>query len=189
MKEKFFNHIIFILFIVLLLVFSLQCFLLAFRVIEQEFLIQKMNQYIHSVYSNFTNQVWLVLLGLLLFSIAIYLIWLKQRVAQQQPYVKIATDDGEIIVSKLTLEQIILSILSDVDGVQDIKPEIQVQKDGNIKTLLQIMISNDCNIPDTAHLIQQKLKEELPRISGIEAKEVKINVNKISYQEDKENSK
>ncbi len=189
MKENIFNNIIFTLFIVLLLFFSLQCFLLAFRVIEKEFLIQKLNQYIQAIYANFNHQVWLVLLGLLLFSIAIYLIWLKQRVAQKQLFVKITTDEGEIIVSKLSLEQIILNILSDVDGVQDIKPEIQVQKDGKIKTLLQIMISNACNIPDTAHLIQQKLKEELPRISGIEAQEVKINVNKISYQEGKENSK
>ena len=189
MKEKFFNNMIFMLFIILLLIFSLKCFLIAFNVIQQGFLVKIISQILSLIYSNFSNQILLGLLGLLLFFIALYLIWLKQKMIQQLPAVKIATDDGEIKITTGSLERIILNILEDIEGVKEIKPDIQVQKNGGIRAILQLVVSPDCNIPDTAHSIQRKLKEELPRISGVEAKEIKIIVNKIDYEEHLVNSK
>jgi uncharacterized alkaline shock family protein YloU len=181
MKEKFFNNMIFIFFTILLLIFSLKCFLIAFHVIEEKFLIEIINNNINLVYSSLTNQILLGLAGLLLFIIALYLIWLKQKMTQQIPSVKITTDDGEIKISTTSLGQIILNILQSVEGIKEITPDIQIQKSGGIRAILQLIVSKDCNIPDTAHYIQQKLKEDLPKISGVEVNEVKINVNKIDY--------
>ncbi len=189
MKEKFFNNMIFIFFIILLLIFSLKCFLIAFNIIQQEFIVKTINHYLNLVYLNFANQILLLLIGFLLFAIALYMIWLKQKMIQQLPSVKIVTDDGEIKISTISLEQIILNILHDVEGVKEIKPDIQVQKSGGIRAILQLIVLPGCNIPDTAHSIRQKLKEELPKISGVEVKEVKINVNKIDYEKHQVNSK
>jgi len=189
MKEKFFNNMIFMLFIILLLIFSLKCFLIAFNIIQQGFLVKIVNQYLSLIYSDFANQILLGLLGLLLFFIALYLIWLKQKMIQQLPSVKIATDDGEIKITTGSMERIILNILHNMEGVKEIKPDIQVQKSGGIRAILQLVVSPGCNIPDTAHSIQRKLREELPRVSGVEAKEIKINVNKIDYEEHQVNSK
>ena len=189
MKEKFFNNMIFILFIILLLIFSLQCFLIAFHVIEQEFLVKIINHNLNLVYSSFNNQILVVLIGLLILAISFYLIWVKQKMIQQIPSVKITTDDGEIKISTTSLGQIILNILHGIEGVKEIRPDIQVQKNGGINAILQLIVSTNCNIPETAHSIQQKLKEELPKISGVEAKEVKINVNKIDYKGAQESSK
>lgn len=100
---------------------------------------------------------------------------------QQLSYVKVSTDSGEIRISMLSLEQIILNILDGVEGVRKIKPKIEVQKSGDIKTILELIITKDCNIPNTAGIIQEMLKEELPKISGVEIKEIKINVDKIEY--------
>jgi len=97
------------------------------------------------------------------------------------PHVKVITDSGEIRISTYSLEQIVLNILNKVEGVRKIKPKIEIQKSEDIKTILELIIDKNCNIPHTASLIQQKLKEELPKISGVEAKEVKINVDKIEY--------
>lgn len=180
---------IFTLFAILLLIFSLKCFLVAFRVIQQEYLIHIINQNINLIYSNYINQIILASIGLLLFVVVLYLIWLKQQIVQQLPSVKVATDEGEIKISTSSLSQIILNILQNVEGVKEIKPDIQVQKNGGIKTTLQLIVSPDCNIPKTAQSIQEKLKVELPRISGVEAKEIKINVTKIYYDEPRENSK
>ncbi len=183
MKEKVFNNMIFILFIILLLIFSLKCFLISFHVIQEEILVRIINQNLHLIYANVTNRILLVLIGLLLLIISLYLIWLKQKMVQQPQSVKVPTDFGEINVSTSSLGQIILHILSDVDRVFKITPEIQVQKNGGINTILQLVVEPECNIPKTAHQIQEKLKEELPKISGVEAKEVKINVNQIEYEE------
>jgi len=182
MKEKFFNNMIFILFIILLLIFSLKCFLIAFNVIEKGFLVSIINKGINVIYSSLTNQVLLAIAGFVIFAIALWLIWLKQRIALQIPSVKITTDDGEIKISTTSLEQIILNTLHDIKGVKEIKPDIQIQKNGGVKAILQLIVATDCNIPEMANLIQQKLKEELPRISGVDLKDIKINVNKIEYE-------
>jgi len=100
---------------------------------------------------------------------------------QQLTYVKVSTDSGEIRISMLSLEQIILNILDGVKGIIKIKPKIEIQKNGDIKTILELIITKDCNIPYTASIIQEMLKEELPKISGVEIKEIKINVDKIEY--------
>lgn len=182
MKEKVFNNIIFVLLIILLLILSLKCFLVSFGIIKAEYLISVVNENLHLIYSSLIHQIVLALIGLAIFVFVLYLIWLKQKMIQQLPYVKIITDSGEIKISTFSLEQIILSILNDIEGVRNIKPEIKVQKGGDIKTILQLVIAKDCHIPDTANLIQRKLKEELPKISGVEIKEVKINVEKIDYE-------
>ncbi len=182
MKEKIFNNIIFILFAILLLLFSLKCFLVSFGIIKEEFLLNMVNEKLNIIYSTFVYQVILALIGFLLLFLVIYLIWLKQKIAQQLAHVKIVNDLGEIKISTSSLEQIILNILSEVEGVKQIKPEIQVQKGENIKTILHLIVNKGCNIPETARYLQQKLKEDLPKLSGIEVKEIKINVDKIDYE-------
>jgi len=140
------------------------------------------NNNINLIYSNFTNQILLAIVGFLIFAIALYLIWLKQKIAAQVPSVKVISDDGEIKITTTSLEQIILNVLNDIKGVKEIKPDIQLQKTGSIRAILSLIVTTDCNIPDTAHFIQQKLKEELPKISGVEIEDIKINVNKIDYE-------
>jgi len=190
MKEKFFNNLIFIIFIILLLIFSLKSFLVSLQIVQEEYLIKIINHNIHLVYSNFSNQALLALLGLLLLIIALYLIWLKQKITQQVPLVNINTDDGDIKISTFSLKQIILNILQNkIQDVKEIYPEIQIIKSGGIKTILKLVVMPDCNIPQTAQAIQQKLKVELPRISGVEVREIKINVDKLYCDENQENSK
>ena len=180
---------IFTLFTILLLIFSLNCFLVAFRVIKQEYLIYILNQNIQLIYSNYINQIILASIGLLLFVFVLYLIWLKQKMLQQEPSVRVATDEGDIKITISSLKQIILNILQNVEGVKEIKPDIQIQKNEGIRTSLQLIVSPDCNIPKTAQSIQEKLKTDLPRISGVKVKEIKINVTKIYYDVHEENSK
>ena len=189
MKEKLFNNTIFILFIILLLLFSLKCFLIAFHVVQEDFAVKIISHYLHLLYANVTNQMILALIGFLVFFISIYLIWLKQKRMQEIPSVKVLTDYGEMKISTLSLGQIVLHILSDVEGIRKIDPEIQVPKSGGINAILQLTVSPECNIPHTAQQIQEKLKAKLPGISGIEVKEIRINVNKIDYEKLDENSK
>ena len=56
------------------------------------------------------------------------------------------------------------------------------KKGENIKTILHLIVNKGCNIQETARYLQQKLKEDLPKLSGIEVKEIKINVDKIDYE-------
>ena len=182
MKEKVFNSIVFVFFIVILLTVSLKCFLISFHIIEREHLINLIVENLNLIYSDVIYKTMLALVGLAFFLLALGLILVKQRMVQRQLHVKVITDFGEIKVSLFSLEQVILNILKEVGGVKRIKPEIQIQKGGDIKTVLELVVAKDSNIPDVATTIQRKLKEELPKISGVVLREVKINVNKIDFE-------
>ena len=181
MKEKVFNNVVFVCLVILLLLFALKSFLISFGIIKMEYLLKMLNENLYLVYSSTINRIIFGFIGLFIFVVALYLIWLKQKIGQQLSYVKVSTNSGEIRISILSLEQIILNILDGVEGVKKIKPKIEVQKSGDIKTILELTIAKDCNIPHTANLIQERLKKELPKISGVEIKEIKINIDMIEY--------
>ena len=181
MKEKIFNNVIFVCLVILLLICSLKSFLISFGIIKKEYLFKILNENLYLIYSSSIYQNIFALIGLFIFLIVLCLIWLKQKLIQRLLYVKVSTDWGEIRISMLSLEQIILNILDGIEGIKKIKPKIEVQKSGEIKTILELTITKDCNIPHIARLIQERLKEEVPKISGVEIKEIKINVDKIEY--------
>ena len=114
MKEKVFNNIIFIGFVFLLLAFSLKCFLISFGLLQEEYLLKLINTNIHLIYSSLIHQTVFILIGLFILFIALYIIWLKQKMVQLKPYIKVVTESGEIKISLYSLEQIILNILNEV---------------------------------------------------------------------------
>lgn len=186
MKEKYFNNLIFIFLIILVLIFSLKCFLISFGIVRLENLYKMINENLPLFYTSLIHQIALASVGFFLFILALYLIWLKQNIAQEADSVKINTDFGEIKISVNSLEQIMLNILDDVEGVRSIEPKIMLKKDGEIKTILKLVIDKDCKIPETARFMQEKLSEELPKISGIMTGEIKIDIDKIAYDNIKE---
>lgn len=183
MKEKIFNNIIFVIFLIMLIVISFGCLLIGSRIIPQDIILNYLTQNLSTIYTLFSYQLLLVLIGIVIFLFAVYLLWLKSKMAYQIPSVNKKTDYGEIKISTYSLAQIMLNILNEIEGINKIKPDIHIQKMGNIKTVIHLIVSPGCNIPDTANMIQQKLKEELPRVSGIDIDEIKINVEKIAYNE------
>ena len=107
---------------------------------RQEYLLKLINTNIHLIYSSLIHQTVFILIGLFILFIALYIIWLKQKMVQLKPYIKVVTESGEIKISLYSLEQIILNILNEVKDVRKIKPEIQLQKEGTLKTTLQLSL-------------------------------------------------
>jgi uncharacterized alkaline shock family protein YloU len=69
--------------------------------------------------------------------------------------------------------------------VKEVKPEVNIVKTGGININLRLSVKQDVNIPELSEKIQRRLKEYILETVGIETKEIKINIDKIFY-EDKE---
>ena len=182
MNKERFNNIIFILFIGLIFLISLTVFSISLKPISLEALTERIDKGFYSFYNNALNQIMLGLTALLLFFLAIYLIQKKNRFNTLNLSVNQKTSFGEVKISIDSLKYLILKVLKKIEEIKESKPSISVLKTGGIDLGLHLILKQDVNIPEISEKIQKKLKDYLLETSGIEVKEVKIYIDKVSYE-------
>ena len=182
MSKESFNNLIFVLFLVVVVFISGIFLALSLRLFSLENFFFKTN---YLIYSNFLNQIILGLAGALLIFLATYLIWQKVQIDKGNLSVVQKTSFGEIKISIESIKRLTLKVVKGIGEVTEARPEVNILKPGGINIDLHLSVKQDVNIPELSEKIQRKLKEYLLETSGIEAKEIKINIDKIFY-EDKE---
>ena len=180
MTKGSFNNLIFILFLIIIFLVSGIIFSLSLGLFPLENIFLKLN---YMIYSNFLNQLVLVLISALLVVLAIYLIWEKGQYDREDLTISQKTSFGEVKISLNSVKDLILKVLDKISEIKEVKPEISLQKTGEVKVVLHTCIKQDVNIPEFSEKIQKKLKEYLLETSGVELKEIKIHIDKISYEE------
>ena len=137
------------------------------------------------IYSNFFNQIILGLVGALLIFLVIYLIWQKTQINKGNLSVIQKTSFGEIKISIGSIKRLALKVVKGMEGITETRIEVNILKSGGINIDLHLSVKQDVNIPEFSERIQRKLKEHLLETSGIEAKEIKIHIDKIFYEDKK----
>jgi len=137
------------------------------------------------IYSSFFSQIILGLLGVLLFFLAIYLIYQKVKTDKGILSVIQKTSFGEIKISIGSIKHLTLKVIKGIEEITETKPEINILKSGGINIDLHLSVKQNVNIPELSEKIQRKLKEYLLETSGIETKEIKIHIEKIFYEDKK----
>lgn len=182
MSKESFNNFIFVLFLVVVVFISGIFLALSLRLFSLESLFFKTN---YLIYSNFFNQIILGLVGVLLFFLAIYLIYQKVKTDKGNLSVIQKTSFGEIKISIGSIKHLILKVIEGIEEITDTKPEVNILKSGGINIDLHLSVKQNVNIPELSEKIQRKLKEYLLETSGIETKETKIHIDKIFYEDKK----
>ncbi len=178
-KEKF-NNLIFILFLVIVILISGIIFSLSLRLFSLENLFVKIN---YLIYSNLLNQIILGMISVLLIILAIYLSWKRRRYSKEELSVAQKTAMGEIKIYTNSIKHLILKVIKGMGEIKEAKPEINIIKAGGVNIDLHLSVKQDTNIPELSEKVQQKLKEYLLEMSGIETKEIKIHIDKIFYED------
>ena len=182
MSKDSFNNLIFVLFLLVTIFISGIFFALSLRLFSLESFFFKANYWI---YSNFFNQIILGLVGALLIFLAIYLIWQKAQTDKGNLSVVQKTSFGEIKISIESIKRLTLKVVKEMGNITETKPEVNILKSGGIDIDLHLSVKQDVNIPELSEKVQRKLKEYLLETSGIETKEIKINIDKIFYEDKK----
>ena len=182
MRKESFNNLIFILFLVVVVFISGIFLALSFRLVSLESFFFKTNYWI---YSDFFNQIILVLVGALLIFLAIYLIWQKAQIDKGNLSVVQKTSFGEIKISIGSIKRLALKVVKGMEEIRETRPEVNILKSGGINIDLHLFVKQDVNIPQLSEKIQRKVKEYILETSGIETKEIKIHVDKIFYEDKK----
>ncbi len=182
MSKESFNNLIFVLFLAVTVFISGIFLALSLRLFSLESFFFKTN---YLIYSNFYNQIILGLVGALLIFLVIYLIWQKTQIDKGNLSVTQKTSFGEVKISTGSIKRLILKVLKGAEEITEARSEINILKSGGINLNLHLSVKQDVNIPELSEKIQRKLKEYILETSGIETKEIKINIDKIFYEDKK----
>jgi len=182
MSKESFNNLIFVLFLVIVVFVSGIFLALSLRLFSLETFFFKTN---YLIYSNLLNQITLGLVGILLIFLGVYLIWQKTKFNKGDLSVVQKTSFGEIKISIGSIKRLALKVVKGMEGITETRIEVNILKSGGINIDLHLSVKQDVNIPEFSERIQRKLKEHLLETSGIEAKEIKIHIDKIFYEDKK----
>ena len=86
---------------------------------------------------------------------------------------------GQVQISIAAVENLVEKAARHIKGVREVKVKVFLRDNGiNIK--LRTVISPECNVPEVAAQIQQKVYKHLQETVGVEAAQVEIKVDDIS---------
>jgi len=180
MSKEGFGNFIFILFLLLGFLIAGFLFCLSLRLFSLETLFLQIN---YLLYSSLLNQ---LILGLLSILLIIWLIWLagkKMQYNREDFAILQKTPLGEVKISLASIKPLIVKVLKEFKEVKEAKPELYLQKNGELKVVLNLGVEQEARIAELSERIQQRLKDYLLEAGGIKAREVAININKIFCQE------
>lgn len=128
-----------------------------------------------------TNRWIMGLTGGVVFIVALTLFWSSFRTKPVKKAFVHGTSLGLINITIPALENLVLKAAKSVNGVRDVKPFLRVVSDGVIVSL-RVHILPDVNIPDATENLQKTVKEYVQKTAGITIKEIKILINRVSWE-------
>ena len=96
-------------------------------------------------------------------------------------------DNGKLLISKPTIENIVKSVVKDFASVEDVSVDIDLDTINNLIVNVNLVVSKDVIIKEITLNMQNKIKEAIKKTSDLEVKEVNVKIKNISDDTAKEN--
>lgn len=93
-------------------------------------------------------------------------------------------DNGKLLISKPTLENIVLSVVKGFDSVEDIGVIVDLDNLNNLIINVNVVVSKDVIIKELTLNMQNKIKEAIKKTSELEVKEVNVKIKNISTEKE-----
>lgn len=116
----------------------------------------------------------LILAGVWLFGVSI------SRPGGKDKHVVLAESAlGQVHISLQAIENLVMKLVAQVDGVKEVKTKIISDPQG-VGVRIRAVVTPDINIPSISVEIQQKIKEKVFEVTGINVGNVKIFIENIA---------
>ena len=128
-----------------------------------------------------------ILLGI---SIVIILLAIKciffdstgKEISKQREGILLENNDGKLLISKETIENLIASVAKGFDGAENVNSKVYVDKENNLSVYVTLFVHPDAVIKDLSNNLQNKIKEAVKKSSDLDVKEVNIKVRNITQE-------
>lgn len=98
-------------------------------------------------------------------------------------------DNGKLLISKPTIENIVKSVVKDFETVEDVSVDIDLDALNNLIVNVNLVVDRNVIIKEITLNMQNKIKEAIKKTSDLEVKEVNVKIKNISSDISKENEK
>ena len=105
-----------------------------------------------------------------------------KEIAKQREGILLENNDGKLLISKETIENLIASVAKGFDGAENVNSKVYVDKENNLSVYVTLFVHPDEVIKDLSNNLQNKIKEAVKKSSDLDVKEVNIKVRNITQE-------
>ena len=91
-------------------------------------------------------------------------------------------DNGKLLISKPTLESIVISVLKEFSDAEDVDVMVELDSTNNVIVNITLTVNKDVVIKELTLNIQNKVRETIKKTSDLEVKAVNVKVKNVAIQ-------
>ncbi len=110
----------------------------------------------------------------------------KQQIKERQG-VLLENENGKLMISKDTLENLVNSVAKEFENAQDIVTRVELDKDNNVRVYANLIVSSNVVIKDLSANLQEKIKEKIKSATDLDVKEVNIKIKNVAPKSQTQN--
>lgn len=92
-------------------------------------------------------------------------------------------DDGQLVISKSTLEELINNVVKGFDSAQDVTSKIILDEEKNLIVYVTLSVKENAIIKELSTNLQNKIKSAIKKTSDLEVKEVNISIKELQSEQ------
>lgn len=92
-------------------------------------------------------------------------------------------DEGQLVISKTTLEELVNNVARGFDSAQDVSSKITLDEEKNLKVYVTLSVKEDAVIKELSTNLQNKIKTAIKKTSDLEVKEVNISIKELQTEQ------
>lgn len=90
--------------------------------------------------------------------------------------------DGQLVISKSTLEELVNNVVKGFDSAQDISSKIVLDEENKLIVYVTLNVKENAVIKELSNNLQTKIKSAIKKTSDLEVKEVNISIKELQAQ-------
>lgn len=92
-------------------------------------------------------------------------------------------DEGELVISKSTLEELVNNVVKGFDSARDVESKIILDKEKNLIVYVTLNVKENAIIKELSTNLQNKIKSAIKKTSDLEVKEVNISIKELQAEQ------
>ena len=101
---------------------------------------------------------------------------------QTREGILLENDNGKLLVSRDTLENLATSVVKTCDNVENVVSRVILDKENHLVIFVNLLVKSDAMIKDVSYGLQEKIKQTIKDSLGLDVKEVNIKIKNITNE-------
>lgn len=98
--------------------------------------------------------------------------------------VLLENDNGKLLISKETLENLVTGVALNMQGAQNITTKVHFDEENNVMIDLSMRVYSNTVIKDVSSALQTKIKEKIKQVADLDVKSINIKIKDIANRSD-----